>query len=74
MSKLLDLMKQLGRDAALADRYDKDPEGVMQEAGLNDEEKQALRTRDLPAIKRLTGLSETNMSITQSNVRAYDDD
>lgn len=74
MSKLLDLMKQLGRDAALADRYDKDPEGLMQEAGLNDEEKQALRTRDLPAIKRLTGLSETNMSITQSNVRAYDDD
>ncbi len=37
MSKLLELMRKLGSDAALAAEYDKDPEGVMQRAGLADE-------------------------------------
>ena len=36
-SKLLDLMRRLGSDAALAAEFDKDPETVIQRAGLSDE-------------------------------------
>src|SRR3546814_6457769 len=58
MSKLLDLMKKLGSDAALAAEYDKDAERVMQRAGLSDEERRAMVAKDYTAIKKLTGLED----------------
>ena len=72
MSKLLELMRELGRDAALAQAYQTDPDAVMQQAGLSDEERQALIDKDYDAIKRLTGLTDGQFA-TNSVIRAYDE-
>jgi hypothetical protein len=71
MSKLLDLMKQLGSDAALASDYAKDPAAVIARAGLSKEESAALIAVDDAAIKRLTGLKEVSYA-TNTVVKAYD--
>lgn len=72
MSKLLDLMRNLGRDAALAAEYEKDPGAVMQRAGLADEESKAMLGKDYGAIKSLTGLTDGQFA-TNHVVKAYDD-
>ncbi|MEO7198630.1 MAG: hypothetical protein ABIY56_00260 [Dokdonella sp.] len=72
MSNLLDLMRKLGRDAALAEEYRKDPDGVMQRAGLSDEERKAMSTSDYAAIKKLTGLSDGKFA-TNHVIMAYDE-
>lgn len=71
MSKLLDLMRRLGSDAALAAEYAEDPEGVMQRMGLSDEERAAMLDKDYEAIKRLTGLEDGQFS-TNHSVVAYE--
>jgi len=71
MSGLLDLMRKLGSDAALAAEYDKDPEGVVKRAGLSEEEARAILKKDYPAIKKLTGLVDGKFA-TNHIVRAYD--
>lgn len=71
MSKLLDLMRKLGADAALATEYEKNKEAVIRRAGLSDEEAEALRNSDYEAIKRLTGLTDGQFA-TNHTVRAYD--
>lgn len=71
MSKLLDLMKKLGSDAALSAEYLKDPEGVMQRAGLSDEERKAMLDKDYEAIKRLTGLKDGQFA-TNHSIRCYE--
>lgn len=73
MSKLLKLMRELGRDAALAAEYERDPEGVMRRSGLSEEERKALRDKDFEAIKRLTGLADGQFSAIQGTIFAYDD-
>lgn len=72
MSKLLDLMRKLGRDAALAADYRKDPDAVMRRAGLSDEERKAMLERDYAAIKRLTGLEDGKFA-TNHFITAYED-
>lgn len=72
MSKLLDLMKKLGSDAALEAEYGKDPEGVMRRAGLSDEEQRAMLDKDYDAIKRLTGLKDGQFA-TNHSIRCYED-
>ena len=72
MSKLLDLMKKLGSDAALAAEYDRDAEGVMRRAGLSDEERKAMAGKDYTAIKKLTGLEDGQFA-TNHPIRAYDE-
>ena len=72
MSKLPDLMRNLGRDAALAAEYQKDPDGVMQRAGLADEERRAMAELDFAAIKKLTGLTDGQFA-TNHVIKAYDD-
>lgn len=72
MSKLLDLMRNLGRDAALAAEYEKDPDGVAQRAGLSDDERKAMLGKDYGAIKSLTGLADGQFA-TNHVVKAYDD-
>jgi hypothetical protein len=71
MSKLLDLMRRLGSDAALAAEYGKDPDGVMQRAGLSEEERTAMSKKDYAAIKALTGLTDGQFA-TNHVIRAYD--
>jgi hypothetical protein len=72
MSKLLELMRKLGSDAALAAEYDKDPDGVMQRAGLSESEHKAMSEKDYTAIKRLTGLTDGKFA-TNHIVKAYED-
>ena len=72
MSDLLDLMRKLGSDAALAAEYEKDPEGVMLQAGLTEEERKAMLEKDYAAIKALTGLEDGQFA-TNHVVKAYDD-
>ena len=71
MSKLLDLMRKLGSDAALADQYANDPDGVMRRAGLSDEERKAMAEKDYAAIKTLTGLTDGQFA-TNHSIIAYD--
>lgn len=72
MSKLLDLMRKLGGDAALAAEYEKDADAVMRRAGLSDEERKAMLDKDYPAIKRLTGLEDGRFAVNHV-IKAYDD-
>lgn len=71
MSKLLEFMKRLGSDAALAAEYDKDPDGLMRRAGLSDAERAAMRNKDYAAIKKLTGLADGQFA-TNHIIIAYD--
>ncbi len=71
MSKLLELMRKLGSDAALATEYDKDPHAVLRRAGLNDEERRAMIEKDYEAIKTLTGLADGQFA-TNHSIIAYD--
>ncbi|BAL95248.1 hypothetical protein [Rubrivivax gelatinosus] len=71
MSKLLDLMRKLGSDAALNSEYEQDPQAVISRFGLSAEESAALLSKDYEAIKRLTGLKDGQFA-TNHTIRAYD--
>lgn len=69
MSKLADLLVDLGKNASLKDDYDSDPKGVMARYGLTEEEMQAMLEKDLDKIKKLSGLDNLK---SNGNVHAYD--
>jgi hypothetical protein len=71
MNRLLQLMKQLGADAALNEQYHADPGAVIERFGLSDAERDALLQKDYEAIKRLTGLQDGQFA-TNTTVTAYD--
>lgn len=56
MSALVKLLKNIGSDPELADRYKKDPESTMKAAGLSAEEIRAMLDKDLDKLKELSGL------------------
>lgn len=56
MVTLLDLMRRLASDAALAAEYEKDPVAVVRRSGLSAEEQRAILEKDYAAIRKLTGL------------------
>lgn len=70
MSSLVDLLKDLGRDAALADEFTKDPDAVLDRYDLTDEERQAVKEGDVDAVKRLSGMSDVRT--THSIIHSYD--
>ncbi|MBX3689727.1 hypothetical protein [Dokdonella sp.] len=72
MPRLLEFMRRLGRDAALAAEYEKDPDQAMRRHGLSDEERKAMLAKDYEAIKRLTGLADGQFA-TNHIIRAYDE-
>ena len=72
MSKLLELMRKLGSDAALAAEYERDPDGVMRRADLSDEERKAMLAKDYATIKKLTGLTDGQFA-TNHVIQAYDE-
>lgn len=71
MSNLLDLMRKLGSDAALAAEYEKDTDGVLRRAGLSEDERKAMAAKDYVAIRKLTGLSDGQFA-TNHIIKAYD--
>ena len=72
MSKLLDFMRELGRDATLATDYDSDKDATMRKAGLSDGERKAMLDKDYDAIKRLTGLVDGQFA-TNHIIIAYEE-
>jgi hypothetical protein len=70
MSKLVGFLKDLGRDADLEREFEKDPDGVMERAGLSDDEREAVSSGDLDKIRSMSGLK--NVSTTNSTVKSYD--
>jgi len=68
MSQLKKLLVDLGQDAELAARYEKDPEQVMGEYGLTGEEMSAMLDRDLDKLKKLSGLDNLK---SNGNVQAH---
>lgn len=55
MSNLNDFLEKLSSDADLKARYLENPEQVMEEAGLSEEEKEAMRSGDEKSLSDLTG-------------------
>lgn len=70
MSRLRELLVDLGRDATLHDAYVADPAAVMSRYALTAEETAAMLAKDLDAVKRLSGMDNLK---TNSTIRAYDD-
>ncbi|RFF27062.1 MULTISPECIES: hypothetical protein [unclassified Wenzhouxiangella] len=70
METLKQLLKDLGSDAKLAAEYEKDPDGVMEKRDLSDEAREAMKRKDLDAVRRLSGLDEVHL--TNSTVNAHD--
>jgi hypothetical protein len=70
MSRLRELLVNLGKDAALHDAYVADPKKVMAEYGLNPKEVEAMLAKDLDAVKQLSGMDKLK---TNSTIKAYDE-
>lgn len=70
MSKLRELLVNLGRDTELHDAYLADPRKVMAEYELTEEEVQAMLAKDLDAVKRLSGMDRLQ---SNSIIKAYDE-
>jgi hypothetical protein len=68
-SGLIELMNMLGESAALEREYAKSPEIVMKRFGLSREEKCALLSCDIDAIRDMTG--HRIMSISNGTVKFY---
>lgn len=71
MAGLKQLLIDLGKDADLAEDYEKDPEAVMKRYGLEPDEIKAMLDKDLEALARLSGLTKLKAN---GNVQAYDYD
>jgi hypothetical protein len=70
MSKLRQLLVDLGKDASVHDAYVADPKKVMADYGLTAEEVDAMLSKDLDAVKRLSGMDNLK---TNSTVSAHED-
>jgi len=71
MSKLVKMMKDLGKDADLEREFEGDPDAVMDRYGLSDDEKGAVKSGDVDKIRSLSGAR--NVSTTNTTVKCYDD-
>lgn len=69
MSKLKELLVELGKSPELQDEYETDPEGLMRRYGLAPDEIQAMLDKDLDRLKALTGLDNLK---SNGNIHPYD--
>ncbi|MDX1572103.1 MAG: hypothetical protein R3200_16585 [Xanthomonadales bacterium] len=58
MSGLKKLLIDLGQHAELQREYERDPKAVMGRYELGDEAMEAMLNKDVPTLKRLSGLDE----------------
>ena len=70
MSRLRELLGNLGKDTTLHDAYVANPKAVMADYGLSDEEVDAMVAMNLEAVKRLSGMDNLK---TNSTIKAYDE-
>lgn len=73
MSKLLDYLNHLDKDAAAREAFSKTPHDAMEKFGLNDAERQALLSGDKTAIAKLAGIDECELPVPQIPNVDYDD-
>jgi hypothetical protein len=69
MSKLADLLVELGKHGDLYDAYQRDPEAVMRDHQLTEEETEAMLAKDVEKLKTLSGLDNLK---SNDSVHAYD--
>ncbi len=69
MSRLAELLKELGQKADVYKAYVENPEAVMNTYGLNKEEIRAMLDQDVKTLTRLSGLDNLK---TNSSVSAHD--
>lgn len=70
MSRLRELLVNLGRDTVLHDAYVANPEAVMRDYALSHTEMAAMLAKDLAAVKLLSGMDNLK---TNSTIRPYDE-
>lgn len=70
MSDLTRLLERLGKDATLEADYQKDPESVLNQYELTEEERKAMLDRDVDAVRKLSGLVSVRM--TNSTIKAHE--
>lgn len=70
MSKFVELLENLGRDAELAAAYEKDPQSVLDQYDLTEEERKAMLDRDVDAVRKLSGLASVRM--TNSTIKTHE--
>lgn len=69
MSRLAELLKELGQKADVYKAYIDNPEAVMKDYDLNQDEVRAMLDKDLEAVKRMSGLENLK---TNSTISAHD--
>lgn len=69
MSKLVDLLNDLGAHGDVYDEYLEDPEGVMRRYELSSEEIKAMLSKDVEKLKKLSGLNNLK---SNSSVHSHD--
>jgi hypothetical protein len=68
MSKLLDYLNTLDKDAAAREAHAKDPKAAMTKHGLSDKEQAALMSGDRKKVADVVGISADQLpSITVTN-------
>lgn len=70
MSRLTDLLKDLGADADLEREFENNPDSVMDRYGLSGEEKDAVKAQDFDRLKEMSGKSD--LSLTNTTIKSYD--
>jgi hypothetical protein len=68
MSKLLDYLNTLDKDAAARDAHNKDAKAAMTKAGLTDEEQKAFVSGDKKKMAQLMGIHEDAVPATANQV------
>ncbi|MCU6434051.1 hypothetical protein LPB67_09760 [Undibacterium sp. Jales W-56] len=65
MSKLLDYLNILDKDAAAREAHKKDPKGAMKKFGLSDHEQEAFISGDKKRVAKLIGVHEDTLPAIQ---------
>jgi hypothetical protein len=73
MSKLLDYLNTLDKDAAAREAHAKDPKAAMKEFGLTEEEQAALISGDRAKIADLSGIDLADLASPQVTHTTPDD-
>lgn len=69
MSKLKELLVELGKSPKLQDEYETDPEGLMRAYGLAPDEIQAMLDKDVERLEKMSGLDNLK---SNGNIHPYD--
>lgn len=67
MSKVLDFLNALDKDAAMLAEYKKDGKAVMTKFGLSEAEQRAILSQDKQQVAALLGISADDVPVLHSN-------